>query len=83
MWLPVKNFPLPFLIASLPWIVGRNLMVLPYYALKGKGRVALLAKWNGLRGLPGMIGKRKTIVRKVPEGYVRRYINMWAGSKRA
>lgn len=83
MWLPFKNFPLRFLITSLPWIVGRNIMVLPYYALKDKGLVALKAKWDGLRGLPGMIRKRKTILRKVPDGQVSRYINMWAGSRRA
>lgn len=83
MWLPAKNYPLPFLILCLPWILGRNLMVLPYYALKGKGLVALKAKWDGLRGLPLMIGKRKTILRKVPDCQVIRYINMWAGPKRA
>ena len=83
MWLPVKNFPLRFLITSLPWIVGRNIMVLPYYALKDKGLVALKAKWDGLRGLPGMIRKRKTILRKVPDGQVSRYISTWASSRRA
>jgi hypothetical protein len=82
IWLPAKNYPLPFLAACLPWILGRNLMVLPYYALKGKGRVALKAKWDGLLGLPGMMAKRKSILRKVPEGEVRRYIRTWAGSRR-
>lgn len=83
MWLPAKNYPLPFLIASLPWILGRNLMVLPYYTLKGKGRVVLKAKWDGLMGLPGMLAKRKTIVGKVPWSEVRGYISTWASSRRA
>ncbi|MGV8174365.1 MAG: glycosyltransferase family 2 protein [Methanothrix sp.] len=83
MWLPFKNYPLQFLILCLPWIIGRNLMVLPYYALKGRGRVALKAKWDGLRGLHAMIKKRKDVLRKVPDGQVIRYINMWAGPKRA
>jgi GT2 family glycosyltransferase len=83
MWLPAKNYPLPFLILCLPWILGRNLMVLPYYALKGKGRVALKAKWDGLRGLHAMIKKRKEVLQKVPDGQVIRYINMWAGPKHA
>jgi GT2 family glycosyltransferase len=81
MWLPAKNYSLPFLITCLPWIVGRNLMVLPYYALKGRGKVILKAKWDGLMGLPGMMAKRKTILRRVPEREVKKYISMWAGSR--
>ena len=82
MWLPAKNYPLPFLITCLPWILGRNLMALAYYTLKGRGRVVLKAKWDGLLGLPKMMAKRKTILRKVPWREVRKYIRTWAGSRR-
>lgn len=82
MWLPAKNYPLPFLITCLPWILGRNLMALVYYTLKGRGRVVLKAKWDGLLGLPEMMAKRKTILRKVPWREVGRYIRTWAGSRR-
>ncbi len=82
MWLPAKNYPLPFLITCLPWILGRNLMALAYYTLKGRGRVVLKAKWDGLLGLPKMMAKRKTILRKVPWREVGKYIRTWAGSRR-
>ena len=82
MWLPAKSYPLPFLITSLPWILGRNLMALAYYTLKGRGRVVLKAKWDGLLGLPKMMAKRKTIRRKVPWREVGKYIRTWAGSRR-
>ena len=82
MWLPAKNYPLPFLITCLPWILGRNLMALVYYTLKGRGRVVLKAKWDGLLGLPKIMAKRKTILRKVPWREVGEYISTWAGSRR-
>ncbi|HPM25866.1 MAG TPA: glycosyltransferase family 2 protein, partial [Methanothrix sp.] len=59
MWLPAKNYPLPFLITCLPWILGRNLMALAYYTLPLPFRVVLKAKWDGLLGLPEMMAKRK------------------------
>ena len=82
MWLPAKNYPLPFLITCLPWILGRNLMALAYYIMKGRGRVAFKAKWDGLLGLPKMMAKRKAILRKVPWSEVQKYISTWAGSRR-
>ena len=82
MWLPAKNYPLPFLITCLPWILGRNLMALVYYTLKGRGRVVMKAKWDGLLGLPKIMAKRKTILRKVPWREVGEYISTWAGSRR-
>ena len=82
MWLPAKNYPLPFLITCLPWILGRNLMALVYYTVKGRGRVVLKAKWDGLMGLPKMRAKRKTVLRKVPWREVGKYIRTWASSRR-
>ncbi|MCP1393569.1 MAG: glycosyltransferase family 2 protein [Methanothrix harundinacea] len=33
IWYAIKDFPAGILISSLPWILGRNLFVIPYYAL--------------------------------------------------
>jgi len=59
LWYPVKDFPWWLLILVLPWILGRTIGVIGYYALKGKGRVVLRAKWDGIKGIPGFIRKRQ------------------------
>jgi GT2 family glycosyltransferase len=61
LWYPVKNYPLWFLILAIPWMVGRLIGVIGYYALKGKGRVAIQAKWDGFREMPRIIRKRRKI----------------------
>lgn len=81
IWYAVKDFPTGLLLASLPWIVGRNLAVIPYYALRGQGKTILRSKLDALLGLPGMLKKRKSIVRRVPERELKRYINTWANIK--
>lgn len=81
IWYAVKGFPTGLLLTSLPWIVGRNLAVIPYYALRGQGMTILRSKMDALRGLPMMLKKRKSIVRRVPEQEIERYINTWANIK--
>jgi len=78
LWYPVKDFPARLLVTSLPWIAGRNLAVIPYYALRGQGRTALRSKVDGLRGLPLMLGRRKKVVRKVSEREIRKHIRTWS-----
>lgn len=58
IWNFIKNYPAPLLLTSLIWVIGRNLAVLPYYALKGHGRAALRAKVDALKGLPAMVAGR-------------------------
>ncbi|HWQ66943.1 MAG TPA: glycosyltransferase family 2 protein [Methanospirillum sp.] len=58
MWVPVKNFPTRFLLLSIPWIMGRTLGIIPYYAFRGKGRVVLRAKLDGILGFANMVKKR-------------------------
>jgi hypothetical protein len=41
----------------------------------------LRSKLDALKGLPGMLKKRKSIVRRVPERELKRYINTWANIK--
>jgi GT2 family glycosyltransferase len=81
IWYTVKDFPTGLLLTSLPWIVGRNLAVIPYYALRGQGKTILRSKLDALRGLPRMLKKRKSILRRVPEKELERYINTWANIK--
>jgi GT2 family glycosyltransferase len=81
IWYAVKGFPAGLLLSSLPWIVGRNLAVIPYYALRGQGTIILRSKMDALIGLPRMLKKRKSIVRRVPEREIKRYINTWANIK--
>lgn len=78
LWYPVKDFPRRLLISSLPWILGRNLAVVPYYALRGRGRVALRSKVDGLAGLPLMLRKRKKVLRRAPEREIRKHIRTWS-----
>jgi hypothetical protein len=78
LWYPVKDFPLGLLISSLPWIVGRSLAVIPYYALRGQGRTILRAKADGLAGVPRMLRKRKEVLRRVGEREIRKHIRTWS-----
>lgn len=59
VWNAFKNFPTRLLITSLPWIVGRNLAVIPYYAVKGHGKAIIKAKIDAVKGLPKILRKRK------------------------
>ncbi len=76
VWNFVKNYRGLLFIACLPWALGRNLAVIPYYATKGFGGTILRAKVDALKGLPRMLAKRW---RKTPSGPdVERFINTWA-----
>jgi len=78
VWYVVKNFPLRLLVTSIPWILGRNLAVVPYYAVKGQGRAIVRSKVDAVRGIPGMLRKRSAIRRSVPESDIRRFTQTWS-----
>ena len=78
IWFVVKDFPTRIFLASLPWIIGRNLLVIPYYFLKRKGKIILISKIDALKGLPKILRARRTLLRKVPYREMERYINIWA-----
>jgi GT2 family glycosyltransferase len=78
IWYAIKDFPLVLLLTSLPFILARNLAVIPYYALRGQGRVILKSKLDALRGVPSMLRKRSQIVRKTPENKIAKFIHTWA-----
>ncbi len=81
LWYAVKDFPAWLLISSLPWIVGRNLFVIPYYALRGQGWTVLRSKIDAARGIPNILNKRKNVVRRAPEGVIRSYLKTWSKIK--
>lgn len=75
IWNSFKNFPDRLLITSLPWIVGRNLAVIPYYILKGHGSAILRSKIDAIKGIPKMLAKR---LRLDNENDINLYIETWA-----
>ena len=81
VWYPVKDFPLRLLITSLPFILGRNLATIPYYALRGQGRVILKSKIDAMRGVVKMIRKRKDVVRRQDYSGIKRFVQTWGGVK--
>jgi GT2 family glycosyltransferase len=78
VWYPIKDFPLPLLLTSLPFMVGRSLGVIPYYMLKGHGVTILRAKADALAGIPKMLGKR----RHWAKSDINKYLRTWADIKK-
>jgi len=78
VWYPIKDFPAGLLLASLPFIVGRSLGVIPYYVLKGHGATILRAKADAVKGVPKMLGKR----RKSGKNDINKFIRTWADIKK-
>jgi len=80
LWFPFKNYPLSLLLSSLPWIIGRTIGVIPYYAVRGQGTIILRSKIDGLRGIAGMIRKRRTVKRVIPAKGIMKFLYTWAFS---
>ncbi len=76
IWNSVKNYPTILLITSLPWIIGRNLAVIPYYILKGNARTILRSKIDALKGIPKMLAKRRK--RQTNGTEFSKYLRTWA-----
>lgn len=82
IWYAIKDFPTRLLITSLPFIIARNLAVIPYYALRGQGRVILKSKVDALKGATKMLRKRKNVVRRTNNSEIGRFIKTWSSMKR-
>ncbi|HON82102.1 MAG TPA: glycosyltransferase family 2 protein [Methanoregulaceae archaeon] len=78
IWYCFKDFPVKMLVAFLPWILGRNLVVIFYYAMKQQGKVAVKAKVDALRGLGKIIGKRREIIQVCPDHEIMKFIEPWS-----
>lgn len=76
IWNCVKNFPTWLLVTSVPWIVGRNITVIPYYILKGYSKTIIRSKIDAIKGIPKMLAKRSDC--KVEEKEIKKYIRTWA-----
>ena len=81
VWYPIKDFPFRLLITSLPFIVARNLAVIPYYALRGQGGVILKSKLDALKGVVKMMEKRKDVVRRADYSHINRFVEIWGRMK--
>ncbi len=76
VWNFVKNYRGLTFFRCLPWALGRNLAVIPFYATKGFAATIVRAKVDAIKGLPGMLAKRR---QKLPSGQgVEKFINTWA-----
>jgi GT2 family glycosyltransferase len=73
LWYTIKNYPLKTLLTSLPWIIGRNLATIPYYAFKGQGKVIFQSKIDGIIGIPKMWAKRRLIRMTVKASEINRF----------
>ena len=76
VWNCVKNFPTWLLVTSSPWIIGRNIAVIPYYILKGHTKAIMKSKIDAIKGIPKMLRKRQYC--KVEEKEIKKYIRTWA-----
>ncbi len=77
VWTVFKNFPVTVLLTSLPWIIGRNIGVIPYYALRGQALVILRAKFDAVKGLRSVIRKRAGTKNKAGDREIARWIRTW------
>lgn len=78
LWNQIKNFPCTLFISSLPWIIGRNIGIIPYYILKGHGKAVLRAKFDAIKGIPKMLAKRTNSTVNEKEIQIQRFIQKWA-----
>ncbi|MBU3966971.1 MAG: glycosyltransferase family 2 protein [Euryarchaeota archaeon] len=79
LWNTIKNFPFWVLMSSLPWIIGRNIAVLPYYFIKGHGKAIFRSKIDAIKGIPKMIARRSRS--HVHEKDIRKFIQTWAPAR--
>jgi GT2 family glycosyltransferase len=79
IWNVAKNFPAKLLVTSLPWVIGRNIGVIPYYAMRGQGRVILGSKMDAIKGIPKMIRKRgrQGGIENVHDEDIKAFIKTW------
>jgi GT2 family glycosyltransferase len=81
LWYVVKNFPGRTLLIFIPWIIGRNIAVIPYYFLKNKGRAIFKAKVDSLKGLPRIIKKRQSVKQTISDRKIEKWIHVWSHAK--
>ncbi len=78
IWYTVRDFPLRLLITSLPWIIGRNIGVIFYYMLQGRGKLVFRAKVQAIAGLGRMLRERKSVIRLIPSYEFSQFVRTWS-----
>jgi GT2 family glycosyltransferase len=78
LWYTFRDFPLRLLVTSLPWILGRNIGVIAYYLLQGRGRLVLRAKIHAIAGLGRMLRERRTVIRSGSYRDFSRLVRTWS-----
>lgn len=64
VWTFFRNMPAPLLLAYLPAHIALNIFALLHFARKGKGTIAIKAKYDALRRLPEVLGERHAIQKR-------------------
>ncbi|WP_158939964.1 glycosyltransferase family 2 protein [Burkholderia sp. S171] len=64
VWAYVKNMPGWLLWVTLPLHLAMNIIVMLFYIRHGQANTIIRAKWDAVKGLPGMWRKRKGIQAK-------------------
>lgn len=77
LWFVAKSYPSWLLLSSLPWIIGRNIASVAFYALNGHIRVIVKSKMDALRGLPAAAGKRSSVKICVSRDMIMKYVRTW------
>ncbi len=78
IWNVIKNYPMPLLLTALPFIICRNLAVIPYYTARGHGVTILRSKADAVKGIPGILNKRRKSLpakRKI-DGFIRTWAKL-------
>jgi GT2 family glycosyltransferase len=81
LWYVVKNFPRRTFLIFIPWIIGRNIAVIPYYFLRNKGRAIFNAKVDSLKGLSKIIKKRSSVKQTISNRTIEKWIQVWSYAK--
>lgn len=79
IWMVMKNYPSRLLLFSIPWIVGRNIGVILYYAFHGKGRIIIRAKSDAICSIPRTSFVKTIRVKKTNKKHdIIKWIYTWA-----
>ena len=68
IWAWLKNYPFPQLLWYCPAILTHDLLSLGLAVASGRAQAALKGRAQALRGLPGMLAKRRHVRRRVSAG---------------
>lgn len=78
-WFVLKNFPDKLLFMNLPFILGRNIGVIPYFLIQGKLKTILRAKTDLVRGTKMMLKKRQALQTATGKDVaIEQWILLWA-----